>query len=265
MLDGEPLTGAPEARLDLVDDQQGAVFIKDLLDPPEVFRRRGDDPAVALDRLGDQGGHLTGGGGLDHPGHRLGAGQVAGRVVEVQRAAVAVGVRHEGDPPGGVGVGAPHAQTGEAHAEVGAPAQTVLQGQQFAAAGGHPGQQDRPIVGLAAAVAEEALLQPARGDPGQPLCQFHDRLGQVDVADVLQGLYLVADPGSDLRVAVAGVDDRNAREEVQVLPAVAVIQVLAPPPHELYRLLIEVIQAGHDIFLFLEKDLLWSHETFWHC
>ncbi len=242
--------------------RQGAVFIKDLLDPPEVFRGRGDDAAVALDRLGDQGGHLAGGGSLDHPGHRLGAGQVAARVGEVQRAAVAVGVGHEGDPPGGVGVGAPHAQAGEAHAEVGAPAQAVLQGQQLAAPGGHPGQEDRSLVGLAAAVAEEALLQPARGDPGQPLRQFHHRLGQVDVADVLQGLHLVADPGGDLRVAVAGVDDRDARKEVQVLPAIAVIQVLAPPPHELYRLLVEVIQAGYDIFLFLEKDLLWSHKAF---
>jgi len=55
----------PEARLHLVDDEERAAAVENLLDGLEVARGRIDDPSVPLDRLGDQGRGLSRRGRLD--------------------------------------------------------------------------------------------------------------------------------------------------------------------------------------------------------
>ena len=48
----------PDAGLDLVGDEQDAVVLTDLLDLAHVLRRRDDEAALSLHRLGDHGGHV---------------------------------------------------------------------------------------------------------------------------------------------------------------------------------------------------------------
>ena len=74
-----------------------------------------------------------------------------------------------GDGVGGeqrVRVGAPHVQAGDAHRPLGPAVQPAVQVGALAAAGGQRGQQQRPLVGLAAAGAEEAAPQAGRGQLG---------------------------------------------------------------------------------------------------
>ncbi len=155
-------------------------------------------------------------------------------------------------------IGAPEAEPGEAHRQVGAPVKPVLEGEEFAPPGGDLRQQDRPFVGLGPAVAEEAFLQAARGDLSELFGKFDDRLSQVDVADMLQGLHLFADTLGDFRVAVAGVDHRDTGEEVEVLFPLMVVEVLHFAPDDLHRFLVEVVETGNDVLLFLFDDFLWA-------
>ena len=61
----EVLAGPAPAGLHLVGDQQDPVLVEDLLHRAEEAVRRHREAADALDRLGDQAGHVAGGGGLD--------------------------------------------------------------------------------------------------------------------------------------------------------------------------------------------------------
>ncbi len=57
MFHGEELAGASEARLDLVRDQQDAMFVAELAQPHHEFLRRDVEAAFALHRLDDDGGN----------------------------------------------------------------------------------------------------------------------------------------------------------------------------------------------------------------
>ena len=58
LLKGEPIPEAAEGADDLVADQQNAVFVNDALDLMPIGRRRDDDSAGPLHRLGDERRHL---------------------------------------------------------------------------------------------------------------------------------------------------------------------------------------------------------------
>ena len=60
MLVGSPFTGAPEARLHLVEDEQDALFVAHLAQCPEVRRRDDVEAALPLHRLYNDGRHLGG-------------------------------------------------------------------------------------------------------------------------------------------------------------------------------------------------------------
>ena len=55
----EHRAGPAEAGLDLVGDEHDAVLVSELLDRLEVPGRRHDEAALALDRLGDDGGDVV--------------------------------------------------------------------------------------------------------------------------------------------------------------------------------------------------------------
>ena len=86
---------------------------------------------------------------------------------------------------------------------------------------------DRALVRLGAGVAEEGA--PAERGLDQSLGELHRRLGVEEVRRSAQGRRLLGDGGDDRRVAVAGVVDRQAAEQVDVLPAVGVPERRPPP------------------------------------
>ena len=61
VLRGEHSTGASEARLHLVDDEDDAVLVADPAQPDEEVARRGEEAGLALDGLDDERGDLLGG------------------------------------------------------------------------------------------------------------------------------------------------------------------------------------------------------------
>src|SRR6266851_2114576 len=56
MLDGEELAGPAETGLDLVGDEHDAVALGELAQRPQELRWRGDEAALAEDRLDDDRG-----------------------------------------------------------------------------------------------------------------------------------------------------------------------------------------------------------------
>ena len=138
----------------------------------------------------------------------------------------------------------------------------VFEGDEFALACVDLGQEGGTLIGLSASGAEEGLLQVAGGDLGQLFGQVHEVFRQVDVADMLQGVDLLSDFLVDFRIAVAAVDDGDTCKAVQILLALAVIEVLHGAADELAWLLVEMGQAGHDVFLFLLYDALRAEISF---
>ena len=61
VLDREERAAATETGLHLVADEEDAVVVEDLLDPPEVGIGRHDDPALAPDALRDEGRDIAAG------------------------------------------------------------------------------------------------------------------------------------------------------------------------------------------------------------
>ena len=79
-------------------------------------------------------------------------------------------------------------------------------------------------------------------------------LREVDVADMLEGIQLLCDGGVDLRIAVAAVDDGDTGEAVEILPSLAVVEILHLPAHDLARLAVKMPETGHDVFLLFLQD-----------
>src|SRR5262249_22590608 len=95
-----PVLEAPKVRarsaetgLHLVGNAKTAVPTNDVVDDPEILRRRRHRAAHALDRLADEAGDLARGLVADQFFHVAGALHVATRVLQAIRAAVAVARR----------------------------------------------------------------------------------------------------------------------------------------------------------------------------
>ena len=138
---GEPLAGAADAGLHLVEPEQRAVVAGDLAGGGEVRGGRDDHARLALDRFEDHGRGLVGDG---------------------LRECGLVAVRHEGDVAGQRlerrAVRLLRRQRERAH---GAAVEGALGGDQVGTAGA-PGQLEGRLVGLGAGVGEE---HPARRRP----------------------------------------------------------------------------------------------------
>ena len=155
VLDGKHLACAGKACLHLIVNEEGAIVGEDFLYSLEIPFGGHHNACIALDALGDEGGGLAGGSGLDDVLNGIGAGQIAFRVLLAQGAAVAVGIGGEVDASYRIGVGAPHADACEAHGEFGAAVEAVFEGDEFALACVDLGQEGGTLIGLGASGAEE--------------------------------------------------------------------------------------------------------------
>ncbi len=227
VLDAEPvLAGASEAGLHFVGDEQAAIFFDGGEDNLEIFGRRGDESADALDGLGDERGDLAAGAGLDEIFYVVGAGHAAVGIAEAERATVAVGidgVRYAHADDAGF---APRGLRGHGFGQRRAAGIGVAQPHNVVGAGGHAREQDGGFVGFAAGIGEEALLQSAGRDLGDFFGQIDDGFVGVERRGVLQAVDLRLDLAGDLGIGVADGDGQDAAEEVEVLAAFEIPDVL---------------------------------------
>ena len=86
------LAGAAECGLNFITNKQAAVMVRHLRCNFEVVRRRCYKAAHALDGLGHERSNAPAGGGLDHIFNVLRAGCAACVRMQLQRAAITVGV-----------------------------------------------------------------------------------------------------------------------------------------------------------------------------
>ena len=218
-LEGEPVAGAPEPGLNLVEHEERVALRAQRPHGTEVVRARHDDPTLALDRLEQDAGHGVAVEGL------------------VERGDVVVGHVHE---PLGEGEerrlllrlarGRQRGQGPAVECVVGADHDVAP------ATGPAPGQLERALVGLRSGIGEEHL--PA-GLPGTAVDQPVDGTGHlgrqrvaVEVRDVAQRPRLRGHGIGDDGMGMAQRHDRQPGDEVEVLLAVGVEQDGALAPHE---------------------------------
>ena len=217
---GEHLAGAGKAGLHLVGDKQNAVLVADLAKCCHKIARRLVEAALALHRLDDDGGDS---GRIDigleqlvERGKRIRHGHAVQR--DRERRMEDIG-RHgaEADLVG-------HDLAGQGHAHEGAAMEAAGKGDDRLAAGGVAGDFDRVLDGLCAGGDEDRLLVELAGQHAvQPLGEAHIALiGHDLVAGMGEAVELRLDRLDHLRMAVAGVDHRDARREVDVAAALDV-------------------------------------------
>src|SRR5262249_22567096 len=113
------------------------------------------------DRFADETGHLTRRLVADQVLHVAGALDAARRVLQAERAAVAIAGRGVLDVQRWVALELPGADRGKAHGALRAAVVAVAQADDLIVAGVLAGREDRDLVGLAAGVGEVADRQPA--------------------------------------------------------------------------------------------------------
>ena len=260
VLDAEPLlAGAPEAGLHLVGDEEPAEFLDDLENLLEILQRGRDEPAHALDGLGQKSGDAPGGAGPDHVFHIIGAGDFAVGIAQFQRAAVAVGVDGVLDTHADHPAGAPGRMGGERLGDHGVAAVAVPQRHHFETAGRHPRQLHRGFIGFRSAVGEETFLEVAGGDLRQLFRQGDDGLVGVKRGGMLQAVNLRLHFGGDLLVTVPDADGEDAAEEIEVAAALGVENVLGVGVVHHQRLGVVVDHAGEQILLVLLQHFVPFH------
>jgi len=230
---GKHLAGAANAALNLIGNKDNAIIPANLEQPGEVLGRRGNEAAFAHDRFRDQGGCAFAGHLADEEVLEVvGAGHVAGRVGEAERAAIAIGaghavdVGHEGAEPEFVGLDL----AGEGHRQIGPTMKGIVETDDARPPGIVASDFHRILHGLGARVGKYSHFgKTARGQAAQlfrePDVDFvHDNVK----AGVGKLRSLVLDGGDDSRMAVAHIHDANAARKVNQLPAVDIMQQSPP-------------------------------------
>ncbi len=216
VLEAEPLAGATEAGLHLVDDQQQVALVAQ---PPHALEELDGgrvDPAFALHRLEEDRGHRRVDGRLE-------------RVEVVPRdVAEPLGQRLERLVLGRLARGVQGGQGAAVEGAVGADDLVLPVAAPLA------GELQRGLVGLGAGVGEEDLAAAAQ-EPVERGRQRAVVLVGEQVRDVHQLAGLPSERVGHLRVGVAERGDGQAPQEVEVAPAVGVVQLRAAPVHELDR------------------------------
>ena len=228
VLDAAPVRArAAPARLHLVDDEQAAGLADERLDAPEVVGRRDREASDPLDRLGHERGDLPVRAGGQEVGQVVDQEVEVGHVGHALGLAVEVGAAHLLDvtvvdaalTPVGVG--------GHRHHRGAAPRVGVAQRDHVAVAGVGACRHDGHLVGLGAAVREEADLEPAWGDARQELGDLDGDLVQVERARVPGGAHLQGGRLDHLVVRVTHRHGEDAAEEVEVTVPLDVPQPVA--------------------------------------
>ena len=136
----------------------------------------------------------------------------------------------------------------------------MTQGDDVLALGVNLRQQHRGLVGLGAAVGEERFFQPPRRDLRELFRQPHLRLIGVERRHVLHLMGLLVNGAGDFVVAVADADRENAAEEIQILLALNVIDVLILRMFDHQRLVIVRRHAREQILLLLLENFFFVHK-----
>ena len=219
----EVLAGPPPPRLDLVADVEDVVLVEHLLQPAVEAVGRGGKPTNALDRLGDETGHVARGGDAQQVAQILFArfGVVLVREV-TERAAIHVAALHIDRVERRQRGRRPRAIAGDGNSRVGLAVVAVAHRQhlvRLAVLGGH---HQRRVVGLGAGVGEEDF---GIGDAGQPcdlLGELDLRLDQVQGRGVKHLVGLRLDGRNHLGHFVTRHGGEDATEEVEVAVALCV-------------------------------------------
>ena len=241
------VAGATEAALDLVEDQDRASLLADILEPLEERLVRGEDPPLALHGLDEHGGGFT----LDDC--LFGALQVS-----VRRERVTRGEGLERRPvlllPGQVegAEGAAVEAVGEGDRLRG-PLRGVRIGG-FRSLHLHlPGELDGTLVRFGAAVAVEDAVGEARVD--ELAREGGAGFGVVQVADVAELVGLLGHRRDPVRVAVPEAVHRDARAEVEVLFALGVPHLAPEAVREHRRVESAAVGVDHALVLVLAHSV----------
>jgi len=226
MLDGEPLSGAPESCHHFVRDEDDAVAVADLADALQVAGWRHHDARGAWHRLEDQRRERQRVLHLDQPlevfegplrflllGLGMERGAIQERPVEVHDTAVAVVV----GPATWVAC--------QVHRGVGATVVGPIARQHLVPAGVQSGHPYGVFDGVGATIGEEHSVEITWCPFGDQPCGL--RTGGVDVCgcDGAQFGCLFGNGGNDFRVLMADVGVDHLRREVQQLVAVTIPDV----------------------------------------
>lgn len=199
---------------------------------------RGDETADALDRLGDQAGHVAAGLGGEHLAqvlhggvHPVGLGQPG-----EQPAQPFTGVQ-PGHLERVVRAGRPAPVAGDPHGRVRPTVVAVADGEDLVRPAVVGGDQQGRLVRLGPGVGEEDPGVRDAGERGHLLGQLHLLSDQIEGGGVHQaGPQLTLHRLADLRDVVADHVGQHAAEEVQVTAPLGVGDPAAGPGHQLDRL-----------------------------
>ena len=211
---GEHLAGAGKAGLHLVGDQQDAVLVADLAQRRHEIARRLVEAALALHRLEDDRGNAV---RID-----IGLEQLVERGERVRhRNAMQRDRERRVEDVARHGTEADlvrHNLPGQGHAHEGAAVEAARKGDDGLASSGVAGDLDGVLDRLGAGGDEDGFLVEFAGQHAvQPFGEMHIALiGHDLMAGVGETVELRLDRLDHLGVAMAGVDDRNARRKVDV-------------------------------------------------
>ncbi len=214
MLHGEQLSGAAEAGLHFIGDQQDAVLIANGAQRLDEVRRRHIEATLALHRLEDDGGHALGiHVGLEQVLHRLERilhrhAMQRARVRRMEDLARERAKAHL----------VRHYLAGQRHAHHGAAVEAAGEGNDAGAAGSGAGDLDGVLHRLGARGEESGLLGAAAWRA------LVDPLGQLDIAGVRhdlvggvrEALELALYGFDQARMTVAGVEHGDAGGKVDI-------------------------------------------------
>jgi len=209
------LARAPDAGLDLVDDEERAVLVAERLGAGEELLGAGIDPAFALNDLDDHGGSPTVLPGILHRcGHALEL--VVGNKAHIgderlERLAVLLAPRRRQRP----------------HA---APVKPAHRGDSPGAARGEAGELERGLNGLGPRVAQESAVQPRRRDAYQLGKTLRAHVVVETVGRQKETVGLGTHRGDDGGMGVAHGRRTVPADAVNVLGAVHVPDAGALPP-----------------------------------
>ncbi len=211
VLRAQPATGAADARLHLVEEEQRAVLVADLPQLLQVAGRRGEHASLALHRLDHDARDVR----AHHRAHRRGVsiGDVCHARERGAEALLILGV------------------PGEGHRAHGPPVKRVVEGDEAIALGLAVDEEpaarelEHRLVGLRAGVAEEGAIE---AELLAELVGEADVLGVVEIiGSVEEARGLLGDGRGEPRVGVAERGDGDAGAEVEVASALGVPHLAA--------------------------------------
>src|SRR5258707_817208 len=257
LLDAELfLPGTAPAGLYFVADEESDVLLNNFENDFEIFLRSCDEAADALDRFRDEGGDVSAGAGLNEIFDIVRARYFAGRIGQMQRATVTIRIHRVRNAYANHATLAIRRVGGYGFGDRGTAGICVTQGHYVVAAGGHTRDQNRCLVRFRSGAGKKTLLQIS----GRNLCDFlsqsHDVFVRIKRGGVLQAIHLGIDLAGHLGIAVADGNGQDSAEEIQILAAFQIPEILHLTAIGYQRTLIVIRNRRPQIFLVLGDYLI---------